>query len=256
VRDVASAKKLQDEEPRTVWTRFDFADPGTFDGALEGCDRLFLLRPPQLSNVQQYFEPLIRRLPDLGLRQVLFLSVQGAARSKVIPHRKIELLLQDQGLDYIFLRPGYFMQNLSTTLLPDILRRELILPAGKARFNWVDAHNVGEAAAILLRDFEQHRGQALDLTGEELLDFHTVTTYLNRELRTPVQYRSVNPLRFYWIKRRQGLEPGYILVLLLLHFLPRWQRTPPLTTVYHELAGKRPTQLADFIKRELSSFSA
>jgi len=63
------------------------------------------------------------------VNQVVFLSVQGAEKSKVIPHNRIESLIIEYGMEYIFLRPGYFMQNLTTTLLPDIIkRRQIFLP--------------------------------------------------------------------------------------------------------------------------------
>jgi uncharacterized protein YbjT (DUF2867 family) len=38
---------------------FDFENSQTFHSALKGIDTLFLLRPPQLADVEKYFKPLI-----------------------------------------------------------------------------------------------------------------------------------------------------------------------------------------------------
>ena len=38
---------------------FDFTDINTFKPTLTQCDILFLLRPPQISDVTQFFKPLI-----------------------------------------------------------------------------------------------------------------------------------------------------------------------------------------------------
>ena len=45
------------DEAGTV--RFDFLDPSTFEAALRGVDRVFLLRPPQLARARHDFGPFI-----------------------------------------------------------------------------------------------------------------------------------------------------------------------------------------------------
>ncbi|MGM0376202.1 MAG: NAD(P)H-binding protein, partial [Bacteroidota bacterium] len=115
VRNIEKAKGDFKDYPDLGFVYFDFENPETFESALTGIDRVFLLRPPHISNVEKYFRPLISHIRNIGIREVLFLSVQGAEKSKVIPHNKIERLIMEDGPDYIFLRPGYFMQNLTTT---------------------------------------------------------------------------------------------------------------------------------------------
>lgn len=160
VRNVERAQQLFADDPGLQYVHFDFEDPYTFDQAFEKADTIFLLRPPHLSDVNTWFRPLVNKMKEKGVRQVVFLSVQGADKSKVIPHNKIERLILASGMDYIFIRPGYFMQNLTTTLKDDIRdKRKIILPAGRANFNWIDTTNIGEAAAVLLAGFEEHKNQ-------------------------------------------------------------------------------------------------
>ena len=138
VRDIDKAKKIFSKFPQLEFVTFDFEHVDTFENALENIDTIFLLRPPQISDIPTYFQPLIEKIKQKSIQQIVFLSVQGAEISKLIPHNKIEKLIQDSGIDHIFLRPAYFMQNLTTTLIKDIqLKRQIILPAGKARFNWM-----------------------------------------------------------------------------------------------------------------------
>lgn len=255
VRDVDKARRLLGGFPRLSYQPFDFEQPGTFAAAFSGADRLFLLRPPHISDVGTYFEPLVRGLHEQGLREVVFLSVQGAEASRVIPHNRIEKLLRSSGVDYVFLRPGYFMQNLTTTLRDDIRqRRRIFLPAGKARFNWIDAGNIGEVAARVLADFPAYRNQAFDLTGEENLSFGEVAAMIREGLGEDIRYESPSLLRFYRTKRREGIEPGLIWVMLLLHYLPRFQAEPTISARCREITGKAPTRLADFLARERAQF--
>lgn len=255
VRNIEKAQQIFNNFENLQLVHFDFEDSNTFDTALAGIDRVFLLRPPHISDVAQYFNPLIASLKKNRIQEVVFLSVQGAEKSKVIPHNKIERLIKESGINYIFLRPSYFMQNLTTTLLNDIeTKRAIILPAGKAKFNWIDIENIGEAAAILLTKFEMYKNQAIEITGPENENFEKVTSLINLVVKNPIAYKSLNPLRFYAIKKSDGMVTGMILVMLLLHYLPRFQPEPAISDFYTKLTGKQPTNLKTFIEREKAKF--
>lgn len=256
VRDEKKAKHKFKEFSDLGFVYFDFENPDTFENALSGIDRIFLLRPPHISDVKQFFRPLIASVKKHNITEILFLSVQGAEKSKIIPHNKIEQLITEFGFNYIFLRPGYFMQNLTTTLINDIrTKREIILPAGNARFNWIDINNIGEVAAILLDKFNDYKNDAYELTGYENENFTSVVSLINDEVDSPVKFRNVNPLRFYQIKKREGMKKGMIVVMIMLHFLPRFQKEPAISKFYEQLTGKHPTSLLSFIKREKATFN-
>jgi uncharacterized protein YbjT (DUF2867 family) len=255
VRNIEKAKSVFKDFPDLGYTHFDFEAFDTFDSALNGIDRIFLLRPPHISDINKYFKPLIFKIKEKNIEQIVFLSVQGAEKSKVIPHNKIERLINDKGLDFIFLRPSYFMQNLTTTLIGDIQKkREIILPSGKAKFNWIDIENIGEAGAILLDRFGDYKNQSFEITGLENENFGKVTEMINDSIENPITYRNVNPLRFFRIKKREGMVKGMIFVMLLLHFLPRFQNEPRISDFYERLTGKKPTDLRSFIDREKKRF--
>jgi hypothetical protein len=42
--------------------------------------------------------------------------------------------------------------------------------------------------------------------------------------------------------------------MLLLHFLPRFQKEPNISDFYESLTGKKPTTLQEFIAREFTKF--
>jgi len=254
VRNIEKAKRQFDNYPGLKFRNFDFENIASFDSALEKVDSVFLLRPPHISDIE-IFKPLISKIKEKGVQEVLFLSVQGAEKSKVIPHNKMERLILENGLNYIFLRPGYFMQNLTTTLKYDIQnKRKIILPSGKAKFNWIDIKNIGETCAILLDNFAPYKNKSIELTGYENENFKKVVDIINSQIESKITYESVNPIKFYRIKRKDRVEKGMVMVMLLLHFLPRFQKEPGISTFFEELTGKEPTRLIDFIKREKNNF--
>lgn len=254
VRNLDKARITFKEFPQLEYVEFDFEIPDLAEKAMKDVDSVFLLRPPHLSDIE-IFRPLVAKMKEKGISEVVFLSVQGAEKSKVIPHNKIEKLIKDVGLNCIFLRPSYFMQNLTTTLIGDLrAKHQIILPAGDAKFNWVDIENIAEVASITLDNFEMYKNEAIEITGSENENFETVSKLLSKTLDKKIEFVNANPFRFYSIKKKEGIAKGMILVMIMLHFLPRFQKEPVISNYYEKLTGKKPTKLIEFIKREKEKF--
>ncbi|MBC8156444.1 MAG: NmrA family NAD(P)-binding protein [Bacteroidetes bacterium] len=231
----------------------DFEQPDSFLAALKQIDVVFLLRPPQLADTKTYFAPFIAACQQAAVKQLVFLSVQGAEHISFIPHAKIEKLIQQSGIAYTFIRPSYFMQNLTTTLKNDIVRdRRLFLPAGKAPFLWVDVSDIGRVIALVLINWTQHQNRAYTITGNELLTFGQVSTLLSERIGYEISFESPNPIRFYLTKRREGIASGLVLVMLFLHFLPRFQKVPQISPDFTRLTGRQPNTLSQFIDQNKS----
>lgn len=131
------------------------------------------------------------------------------------------------------------MSNLTTTLLGDIRNRQIVyLPAGKAKFNWIDVENIGEAVAILFKNFE------------------SVVKLMNQATLGKIRYVDANPISYFVAKRREGIPRGLILVVILIHFLPRFQEEPRISDFYERLPGKKPTTLKEFLEREKAKLAS
>lgn len=251
VRNVEKAKKTFENFPNLHYRQFDFDDKSTYSEVFDSIDILFLLRPPQISEVEKVFRPLLISAGENGINQIVFLSVQGAEKSKVIPHNKIERLIHELQFDYIFVRPSYFMQNLTTTLLPEIINTKTItLPSGNAKFNWIDVKNIGEVCANLLAQFEKFQNQAYEITGTENKNFEEVANLMTETIGERIRFKSINPISFYFRKKTEGIKSGFAIVMTILHFLPRLQDEPEISDNYQKLTGKVPTTLQEFIERE------
>src|SRR5512139_749509 len=145
--------------------RFDFSQPETFAQAFEGVERMFLMRPPQISNVKRDMFPAIDAAKQAGVKYVVFLSVIGIEKMTFIPHYKVEIHLKEQGFQTTFLRCSFFMQNLSTTHRREIKERsEIFVPVGNAKTSFIDVRDIGAVAARILTE-DGHAGKNYNLTG-------------------------------------------------------------------------------------------
>jgi len=255
VRDVKVAPANWSRDACVQPVAFDFLDPASQDAALADCDSLFLLRPPQLNTD---FGDVIARARAHGVGHIVFLSVQGAESNYLVPHHRIERRLMSSGVPYTMLRPAYFMQNFTSTLHEELaLRHRIFLPAGNASFTLVDVGDIARVAALVLTHTgTQHHGHAYTLTSAIPLTFAQMAEQLSIGLGKPISYESPGPWGFYRTLRRDGREPGLILVMLLLHMLPRFTGTPPVTNTVAELTGLAPVEFAEFVAEHRSALLA
>ena len=244
-------------KPMPGQRHFDLADPATLPKALEGMHTVFLLRPPQLADVPRYFSPFISAAISGRVQHIVFLSVQGAENVRFIPHAKIEKLIRESGIAYTFVRPSYFMDNLTTTLLEDIRDRDrIVLPAGKAPFRWVDVNDIGAGIARILEDPAPHADKAYTFTGPDLIAFPEVCRMLTATLGRPISYHSPNPVRYYFMERKRSGNGDLALVKTVLHYLPRWQKPPVHSPDLEPILGRPASGLRSFLEEHRSEWIA
>lgn len=163
IRDPQDAARVPGPAETRAFT-FDDA-PAVIGEVLEGADRLFLMRPPAIADVQAKLFPLIDVALRRGIQQIVFLSLQGVQANRGTPHHAVERYLRESGSPYTFLRPNFFMQNLSTTYAGPIRERgEIFVPAGRSRTAFIEARDVGRAAAATLTQ-PGHTRKAYTLSG-------------------------------------------------------------------------------------------
>lgn len=241
VNDTSSSTKVKN-------IHFDFEDKDSISKALGAADVLFLLRPPQLANIEKYFEPLLNFAIKKSVGHIVLLSVQGADRNSFIPHHKIEKLILESNIPHTFLRPAYFMQNFTTILRKDLVEKNLIyLPAGNVKFTLVDVTDIGKVGAKILSNTKQHCNVAYDLTSEKALNFREMASLLSVGLDKKIRYESPNLLSFFLRKKREGIDSTFILIMIMLHYLPRFHSTPPISDKIKKLMGNEPTTFKEFV---------
>ena len=226
---------------------FDFTDSATWAGALEGVGKVFLMRPPHISKVRRDMVPFVESMADAGIKHVVFLSVQGAGSNKLVPHHKIEKAIEDLGIPYTFVRPSFFMQNLSTTHLSEVRDESRIyVPAGNGATNFIDVRDIGEVIATTLLD-NTHKNRAYTITGPQNHTYYDVADRLSRELGRPITYKPARFLPFIRYHLSRGRKPAHALVMFALYTVTRMGKAAGATTTFEEIVGRPPRTLEDFI---------
>lgn len=249
-------KCIEKEFPFQIATRsreiegvyFDFEDPGSYKTALKGIEKLFLMRPPHITNSKKYIEPVIYEAKRAGVRHIVFLSLLGAEKNPVVPHSKIEKIIKHSSIPYTFLRPSFFMQNLFTQHGEELKQEhKIIVPAGKGKTSFIDVRDIA-AAAVKVFFEEGHINKGYSLTGSEALSYYEVADILTEQLGVPIQYTNPTVHEFKKKMSEKGIEKEFITVMTAIYLTARFGLAKKVTNDLENLLGKKPITFKEFAK--------
>lgn len=246
--DLSGEKVLSRFGKQVEATSFNFSNPETYSTAFAGIEKVFLMRPPQITNVQKEMFPALEAARAAGVRHFVFLSLIGIEQNRVVPHFKIEQWLRASGLDYTFLRCSFFMQNLNTTHRAEIAERsEIFIPAGGAKTSFIDARDIGAVAAQALTT-PGHEKKAYDLTGGAAFDYYQVAETFSEILGRKITYRNPSGMGFFARQLRQRANPMFALVTTWLYANTRRGMADTVTGEVERLLGRRPIPLRQYVE--------
>ena len=224
-----------------VW--LEFGAPESYSPAFAGVERMFLIRPPAISDVKRFLFPAIDAAREAGIQQIVFLSLIGVERNRVVPHYKVEQYLLGSGVPYTFLRPSFFMQNLNTTHRAEIKEQnEIFVPAGLGKTSFIDVRDIAAVAALTLTE-PGHTNRAYALTGSEALDYYQVAAVLSEVLGRPIIYRKPSLLRFIRRQHAGGTPWPFVLVMSGIYTTARLGLAARLTDETARLLRRAPITL-------------
>ena len=233
----------------------DFTKPETFQEALSGVDRVFLMRPPHLGKPEDLY-PFIDYLRTCPIALISFLSLMGVEKNTIPPHHKIEKHIEKSGTAYAHIRPGFFMQNISGIHAQEIRARdEIFIPAGNSRTSFIDAQDIGLAVAVVLHEAEKYRNTAHTITGEEALDYDQIAEILSETTGRKIVYRKPGFLKYRreYMKSR-GLDRKYVHVTMALYLMTRLGTAEGITEEFMSITGKRPRSFRNFAEANQECF--
>lgn len=227
---------------------FEFGKAETYPAAFDGVKKLFLMRPPAISDVKTFIKPVIDYAAEVGVKQIAFLSLMGVEKRSYVPHYKVEKFMQASGVPYTFLRAGFFMQNLDTTHRADIVEYDdIFIPAGKAKTAFIDARDIGAVAAHVLTT-PGHDNQAYELTGNEALTYYEVADIFSEVLGREISYSCPSLLRFARRMKKRGYPWSYVAVTSGLYLATRRGSAEEVTNEVQRLLGREPIRMRQYVQ--------
>ena len=146
------------------------------------------------------------------------------------------------------------MTGVQTCALPISTHREdikkhndIFLPAGGARVSFIDARDIGEAGAMVLKE-RGHENKSYTLTGKEALTYREVAEILSRVLGRKISYSSPSPLHFRRVMLERGIPEEFVNVMVALYLTTRLGLAKKVTPDLSILLGRSPTTAEVFLR--------
>ncbi|MCF0074224.1 SDR family oxidoreductase [Dyadobacter sp. CY261] len=235
VRTASQAEHLG-KIPHAEMVVGDLANPESFEHALQGIEKTFLLTnsSEQAESLQTGFVEAAHRA---GVGHIVKLSQFAANESSPVRflryHAKVENRIRELGFRYTFLRPNLYMQGLLAFKEQIRDNAHFFAAIGNARVSAVDVRDIAAMAAVALTE-AGHENKTYDITGPEPLTHYQMAETLSKTLGKPVNFISVSPSEMEEALRAAGF--------------PEWQVGGLIEDYAHYARGEAAT-VSDAIAR-------
>ncbi|MEU6083128.1 SDR family NAD(P)-dependent oxidoreductase [Streptomyces sp. NPDC047108] len=187
-RRVAAHLRSQDVPVRAASrhsaTRFDWDDESTWEPALSGISRMFLMAPDGVPVAPDF----VGLAADLKVEQIVLLSSRAI---DVIGDQRLleaERVVRESGADWTVLRADWFDQNFDEGPFREaVLAGELAVPLGDCRQAFVDLEDVAAVAARVLTE-PGHGDRVYEVTGPRALSFGEACAVIGAAAGRPLAY--------------------------------------------------------------------
>jgi len=244
VRDPSKVGNWGDVEVVTA----DFDKPDTIRTALKGVERVYLVTPPG-ENMKRRQLDFIDIAVKSGVKRIVRLSVIGAGDADRIllnEHNKLDEKLINSGLDYVILRPNFFMQNLFA--VSDTIRENGVIhyPAGEAKVSMVDVRDIASVAVEALVT-DDYLGRSLDITGPEAITFTEVAEHIGYVDGKDVKFVDVPPDKAIKAMIDSGMTEWMAKGLVDLFDGYKMGIGDKVTDTVREITGEEPISFRQFV---------
>jgi uncharacterized protein YbjT (DUF2867 family) len=235
--------------------RFDWDDPATWERALRGATRVYLVPPTLRIDFAGQVGRFLDQSERAGVGHVTYLSAYGMERAPAqVALRAVELdLAARTSLTSTVIRPAWFMEDFSETFLQPV-DDEIVVPAGDGAEAYVSAEDIASVAAATLTDPGRHAGRAYAPTGPQALTMDEAAELISEAAGRTISYRDTD--REEWIAAMvaTGIPAEYAHVLRpLTATMAGGDGARPNSDVL-DVTGTRPVTFAEFAAKTASAW--
>jgi uncharacterized protein YbjT (DUF2867 family) len=228
--------------------RFDWADPATWDAALEDVASVYLIAPPTVTNPYDLMQDFIASAMRRGVRRFVFLSMAGLPAGGPA-HGQVHQWLMDNSDDWAVLRPSAFMQNFSQGNNLTAIREDdqIYSNTGAGRVPFIDADDIAAAALAVLTSPTALNTDFV-LTGEESMSFDRVAELISQACGREITHTHVSTEEMGDRLIKRGLPEATARFLAFGYATIAAGMSDHTTNVVRTLTGRPPATFQTFAK--------
>ena len=232
----------------TPLVKFDFADPSTFESATQGVDRVFLLGPPLVTNLEELLSLFITHLQQKQIRRVVYIGALGLELIPEMPfHTRIINRLTADGFELTVLKPSFFAQNFKNYEWDNITKHNItFVVAGSGKVGFIDVHDIGASAAAVLTG-SGHEGKVYELTGPEALTHFDAAALLTEITGRTIIYPNPDAQTYTQVLKNAGAPDFVASYMIRVYSLIAEGKVNIVNNNVEQLTGRKPATLRDVL---------
>lgn len=254
VRDAAKARELNARGVETV--AGDLRDPQTLPAALRGADKVFAVTPLVPDQVQMR-GALIAAAKAAGVKHFVMSTGIGAAPDSPVQigrwHGENQQQVQESGMAWTFVQPGFFMQNLLMYTQSIREKGEFYMPLGEGKVGWIDARDIAAVAARALTA-PGHENRAYPVTGPQALSGAEVAAALSAVAGRPVRYVAITLQQAKQAMTGMGMPEPLVDAMNELYALAPLGHLAAVLDTVQTVTGKPARTFGEFAKDHAAAF--
>jgi len=230
---------------RSAHPAFDWQEPDTWRGALEGASAAYVSYFPDLAapGAPEAIGALAGVALEVGVERLVLLSGRGEDEAQ-----RSEDALRRSGAAWTIVRSSWFDQNFSESFFREpLLAGELALPAGDALEPFVDADDIADVAVAALTQ-DGHAGEFYEVTGPRLLTFAEAVEEIARASGRDLRYAPVGSDEFAVALGAEGVPDEEVALLRYLFAEVLDGRNAYVTDGVQRALGRPARDFADYAR--------
>lgn len=235
--------------------QFDPDNADTWPVAFEGIDALYFVLPAFRADEAELGRRIIAAAVDAGVQRIVKLSAAGVDAMPQSGHLQLERAIEASGVDYVHLRPTFFVDNFVNFYGHGVANDGVIaLPADDGKTSFIAASDIGDVAAEAL--LGSATGETWTLTGDESLTHADVAAILSEVLDREVRYANITPEQHIEGMKAHGMPPVGQQVMSALYGFVRAGYTADISPTVEQVLGRKPVTVREWATKHRAAWAA
>ncbi len=230
---------------RTGEPPFDWENPETWAGALDGMDTVYITFQPDLAvpGARKAIEGFISQAVKSGIQRMVLLSGRGEKEAELC-----EQVVMNVGVNWTIVRASWFNQNFSESFFLDpILAGHVALPRAEALVPFVDADDIADVVVESLLD-DKHVGKVHELTGPRQLTFEQATAEISKATGRDIKFISITMDEYTKMLREYQVPEDYIWLISYLFTEVLVDKNSSVTSDIERVLGRKAKDFAEYAR--------
>jgi len=224
---------------------FDWENPETWAGALDGMDTVYITFQPDLAvpGALKAIKGFTSQAVKGGIQKMVLLSGKGEKEAELC-----EQVVMNAGADWTIVRASWFNQNFSESFFLDpILAGHVALPRAEALVPYIDVDDIADVVVESLLD-NKHVGQTYELTGPRQLTFKQVTEEISKVTGRDIKFESITMDEYTKMLKEYQVPEDYIWLINYLFTEVLIDKNSIVTNDIEKVLGRKAKDFAEYAR--------